>query len=311
MSNQARLVKQQREERALARIAKEHREREFARLMETDDGRKLLDLVDALRAASLDDWPGLVARQPWLHARDSDFRVTAIRLIGNAWDECAPRAGLDPMDEPLWPDEPSAFQQIRWALSSPPATAPAPHPAKRGLRTMLNITLTSREDVALLRDIVGDLNAMLSGASDRVVERVANAVTTATATAGTGDTAEPERRKRRTKAEMEADAAKDAAPAAPQPEPAPAPEPEPAEDDLDGLLDDGPAAPEEPNSPWAHCAKTTYTKDQVDKAFREWAVKAGGAATRAVLSHLKVGKSSEIKPEQYSELMAVLLGKPI
>lgn len=317
MTNKARLDKQRREERALARIAKEHRERELAKISETSDGRKLLALVDGLRAVPLLDWPGLVAAQhAWLRAMHPDFRTTAIRLIGDVYDECVWRTGRDPLDEPLTPpmgdQEPSAFQQIRWALAALPASQPAPCNKIESPKIMLTIQISGPKDVAALRETIGSLHGLLFGTTAPVALATSAQATEDDAPRTRGTTAEEAaeqtKRKRRTKAEMDADAAKEAA--AQQPQTTPTAEPAADDDDLDALLDDGPAEPTG-KTPWDHCYTTTYTPDEANKAFREWALKAGGAATRHVLSHLKVTKSSEIKADQYSELMALLIGKPI
>ncbi|OYD80960.1 hypothetical protein [Azospirillum brasilense] len=301
--NKERLDKQRRQARALARIAQEERERTLAALAETEDGKRLLVLMSDLGAEPVEAWPDLVAGKPWLLAAPSDFRTTAVRLIDDAYCARLNAAGLDPMDEPLPWEDASPFQQIRWTLAAP--LTPTPQPAKVSLKLMLNMTLTGPDDVPVLRATVAALHGALFGSTSLTPAADAPAI---------GED-EPTKRKRRTKAEIEADnaaaeAAKNATaqPAAATPEPAPAPT---DEDDVLAMLDDTPAEPEAPKNPWDACYSTTYTQDQINKAFRDWAIKAGSAATRAVLNHLKVGKSSEIKPEQFGELMAVLAGKPI
>ncbi|QCO18885.1 hypothetical protein D3869_26830 (plasmid) [Azospirillum brasilense] len=302
--NKERLDKQRRQARALARIAQEERERTLATLAETEDGKRLLDLMSDLGAEPVEAWPDLVAGKPWLLAAPSDFRTTAVRLIDDAYCARLNAAGLDPMDEPLPWEDASPFQQIRWTLAAP--LKPTLQPAKVSLKIMLNMTLTGPDDVPVLRATVAALHGALFGTT---------ALTSAMDAQAAGEDEPANKRKRRTKAEIEADnAAAEAAknttgqPAAATPEPAPAPT---DEDDVLAMLDDTPAEPEAPKNPWDACYSTTYTQDQINKAFRDWAIKAGSAATRAVLNHLKVGKSSEIKPEQFGELMAVLAGKPI
>lgn len=308
MNNKARLDKQRRDDRALARIAKEHRARELAELQADPAGQNLMALLDELRAAPLDRWTATIAKHPWLLAQPPEFRTTAVRLLDDLWCDLLDATGGDPMNEPAPWDEPSAFQRIRWALSSPQvAPRPAPTPAKARPKIMLTMTLTGPDDVPVLRSTLAALHGALCG------------TTALTPPAGADDDAdgqagEPTRRKRRTKAEIEADnaaaaAQQQAAPSAATPA---APVPAPEEEDPLAMLDDGPApTPAAPANPWDACFTKTYSRDEVNTALRGWATKAGGAATRNLLNHLGAQNSSSIAPEKFSECMAVIMGKPI
>lgn len=306
MNNKARLDKQRRDDRALARIAKEHRARELAELQAVPAGQNLLALLDELRAAPLDRWAAIVTKHHWLLSQPPEFRTTAVRLLDDLWCDLLDAAGGDPMNEPAPWDEPSAFQRIRWALSAPQvAPRPAPTTANARPKIMLTMTLTGPDDVPVLRSTLAALHGALCGTT---------ALTPAVA--ADDDASEPTRRKRRTKAEIEADNAAAAAqqqtgapatPAAPASEPAAA-----EEDDPLAMLDDGPApTPAAPANPWDVCFTKTYSRDEVNTALRGWATKAGGAATRNLLNHLGAQNSSSIAQEKFSECMAVIMGKPI
>lgn len=307
MNNKARLDKQRRDDRALARIAKDHRARELAELQADHAGQNLMALLDELRAAPLDRWAAIATKHHWLLSQPPEFRTTAVRLLDDLWCDLMDAAGGDPMNEPAPWDEPSAFQRIRWALSAlQVAPRPAPTPAKARPKIMLTMTLTGPDDVPVLRSTLAALHGALCG------------TTSLTPPAGADDDAnEPTRRKRRTKAEIEADnaaaAAAAAQPAAPTVQSPAAPaSAAPEEEDPLAMLDDGPApTPAAPANPWDVCFTKTYSRDEVNTALRGWATKAGGAATRNLLNHLGAQNSSSIAPEKFSECMAVIMGKPI
>lgn len=309
MNNKARLDKQRRDDRALARIAKEHRERELAELQANPAGRNLMALLDELRAAPLDRWAPIVTKHPWLLTQSHDFRTTAVRLLDDLWCDLLAATGGDPMNEPAPWDEPSAFQRIRWALSTPQAPRPAFTPAKARPKIMLTMTLNGPEDVPVLRSTLTALHGALCGTTALTAPAAAD-------DDADGQAGEPTRRKRRTKPEIEADnaaAAAAAQQAAPTVQPAaPAAPAAPEEEDPLAMLDDGPApTPAAPANPWDVCFTKTYSRDEVNTALRGWATKAGGAATRNLLNHLGAQNSSSIAPEKFSECMAVIMGKPI
>jgi hypothetical protein len=117
--SQERLAKAEEEQRNIDRVAAAMRKARLEELMSGPNGAHIRALRSYLRVMTIDSAPELieyVTRSKWLRTADADTRYDVLGMISRGITSLRLRNGLEPFDDGLWDEEPSAFVIIREML---------------------------------------------------------------------------------------------------------------------------------------------------------------------------------------------------